>query len=155
MTIEVFIDGASRGVGSGVKASHGEAACAVVIYKKQRKIAEFARPLGMRTNNEAEYEALISALLICSMSTEIDDPIIYSDSAVVVNQVNGKWKCTTKGLIPLLMSVNIIKNEYRFRLIQVPRDYVRAPDSLVNACLDQLADFRSSIENSSTKKANS
>lgn len=146
MAIEIFIDGASRGTGTGSKPSVGEAACAVVIYKNRKLIAEFARPLGTRTNNQAEYEALVTALLICSMSAEIADPIIYCDSAVVVNQVEGKWECKQKNLIPLLMSVNIIKENYRFRLIQVPRDHVHVADTLVNRCLDQLAEYRAKIE---------
>ena len=84
--IEVFIDGASRGQG---RASTGEASCAAVIFDKKKPTAQYARGLGKRTNNEAEYEALLTALLMCSMS-DLRDPIIYSDSAVVVNQVNGK-----------------------------------------------------------------
>lgn len=145
MLIEVFIDGAARGAGMGSKPSTGEAACAVIIYKNRKKIAEYARPLGERTNNQAEYEALIAALLICSMSTEILDPIIYCDSSVVVNQVGGKWECRNKDLVPLLMSVNIIKEVYRFKLEQVPRRLVREADALVNKCLDELEVYRESL----------
>lgn len=146
--IEVFVDGGSRGQG---KAKVGDAACAAVIFKNRKKIAEYARPLGRRTNNEAEYEALICGLLICAMSTEITDPIIYSDSSVVVNQVNGKWECKDEKLVPLLMSVNIIKKEYRFKLVQVPRSFVHDPDYLLNQCLDQLqAERQAAI----AKKAN-
>lgn len=150
MLVEVFVDGGSRG--QGQVSGAGEAACAVVIYKNRKKIAEYARPLGRRTNNEAEYEALITALLICSMSTEIVDPIIYSDSAVVVNQVNGKWECKNENLIPLLMSVNIIKDEYRFRLLQVPRSLVHEPDLLVNVCLDKLQAKKAAIKKKTTLK---
>lgn len=145
MLIEVFVDGAARGQGSGAKPSVGEAACAVIVYKNRKKIAEYARPLGMRTNNEAEYEALIAGLLICSMSTEILDPIIYSDSSVVVNQVGGIWECRNKNLIPLLMSVNIIKDAYRFKLEQVPRRLVYEADTLVNTCLDELQAYREKL----------
>ena len=60
MIIEVFCDGASRGQG---QKKVGEAACAVTVYKNRKKIAQFARGLGPRGNNEAEYEAVISGLL--------------------------------------------------------------------------------------------
>ena len=55
MNIEVFCDGASRGQG---QKKVGDAACAVVVYKNRKKIAQFARGLGHRSNNEAEYEAV-------------------------------------------------------------------------------------------------
>jgi len=136
--IEVFIDGASRGQG---KASTGEAACAAVIFDKKKPAAQYARGLGKRTNNEAEYEALIAALLMCSMS-DYRDPIIYSDSAVVVNQVNGTWACRNARLVPLWLSVKEIQKEYRFRLVQVPRAKVAIADKLANRFLNNLSEVK-------------
>jgi ribonuclease HI len=99
--------------------------------------AQFARGLGKRNNNEAEYEAVIAGLLICSMA-DLLDPIIYTDSALVANQINGKWKCKKDNLIPLLMTVEEIREEYNFRVVQVPRAFVWEPDSLANTFLDGL-----------------
>lgn len=134
MNIEVFCDGASRGQG---QKKIGEASCAAVVYKNRKKVAQFARGLGKRSNNEAEYEAVIAALLICSMSDFLD-PIIYTDSAVVANQINGKWRCKNESLMPLLMTIEDIRQEYKFRVVQVPRNLVWEPDSLANEFLDQL-----------------
>ena len=134
MNIEVFCDGASRGQG---QKKIGEAACAVVVYKNRKKVAQFARGLGPRSNNEAEYEAIIAALLICSMSDFLD-PILYTDSAVVANHINGKWKCKNDSLMPLLMTVQDIREEYNFRIVQVPRKFVWEPDALAKEFLDQL-----------------
>jgi ribonuclease HI len=134
MNIEVFCDGASRGQG---QKKVGEASCAVVVYKNRRKIAQFARGLGQRSNNEAEYEAVIAALLMCSMS-DLKDPIIYTDSAVIANHISGKWKCKNASLLPLLMTIEDIKEEYQFRVLQVPRAFVWEADMLANEFLDQL-----------------
>lgn len=134
MNIEVFCDGASRGQG---QKKFGEASCAAVVYKNRKKIAQFARGLGPRTNNEAEYEAVIAGLLICSMA-DLYDPIIYTDSAVVANHISGKWKCKNATLMPLLMTIEEIRSEFNFRVIQVNRSFVWEPDSLANAFLDQL-----------------
>ena len=134
MNIEVFCDGASRGQG---QKKFGEAACATVVYKNRKKIAQFARGLGPRTNNEAEYEAVIAGLLICSMG-DLIDPIIYTDSAVVANQINGKWKCKNESLMPLLMTIEEIRSEFNFRVVQVNRSFVWEPDALANSFLDQL-----------------
>lgn len=134
MNIEVFCDGASRGQG---QKKFGEAACATVVYKNRKKVAQFARGLGPRTNNEAEYEAVIAGLLICSMA-DLHDPIIYTDSAVVANQVNGRWKCKNESLIPLLMTVEEIRSEFNFRVVQVNRSFVWEPDALANTFLNEL-----------------
>jgi ribonuclease HI len=134
MNIEVFCDGASRGQG---QKRFGEASCAAVVYKNRKKVAQFARGLGPRTNNEAEYEAVIAGLLICSMS-DLIDPIIYTDSAVVANQISGKWKCKNNSLMPLLMTIEDIRSEYNFRVLQVPRSFVWEADALANTFLDEL-----------------
>lgn len=141
MTIEVFCDGASRGQG---QKKFGDASCAVVVYRNRKKLAQFARGLGYRTSNEAEYEAVISGLLICSMA-DLVDPIVYTDSAVVANQVNGKWKCRNATLIPLLMTVEEIRAEFNFRVVQVNRSFVWEPDELANKFLDQLEIRRDGI----------
>jgi len=141
MNIEVFCDGASRGQG---QKKIGEASCAVVVYKNRRKVAQFARGLGQRTNNEAEYEAVIAALLICSMS-DFKDPIIYTDSAVVANHISGKWRCKNATLIPLLMTIEDIEEEYPFRVLQVPRSFVWEADMLANEFLDQLKERKQNI----------
>lgn len=135
MIFEVVCDGASRGQG---QMKLGEAACGVVVYKNEKEYAKLARGLGKRTNNEAEYEAVITGLLLCSSDPYIQDPTIYSDSAVVVNQVMGKWKCHSETLLPLLKTIQEIKKEYRFRIRQVPRKYVHAADRLANQFLDEL-----------------
>lgn len=134
MYVQVFVDGASRGQG---QKKVGEAACAAVVFRNRKRITHYARGLGKRSNNEAEYEALILGLLMCAMA-ELHDPVIYSDSAVVVNQVTGKWECKNPNLLPLLMSVKDIQSEFRFRLEQVPRNMVYVADELCNEFLDNL-----------------
>lgn len=141
MHIEVFCDGASRGQG---QKKIGEAACATTIYKNRKKVAQFARGLGPRSNNEAEYEAVIAGLLICSMG-DLLNPIIYTDSAVVANQINGKWKCKNDSLLPLLMTIEDIRDEFNFKVIQVERSFVWEPDSLANEFLDTLEKRKSII----------
>lgn len=142
MNIEVFCDGASRGQG---QKKFGEASCATVVYKNRKKVAQFARGLGARTNNEAEYEAVIAGLLICSLSDFVD-PIIYTDSAVVANQINGNWQCKNEALVPLLMTVQDIREEYSFRVVQVKRSFVWEPDMLANQFLDQLQEKKKQLK---------
>lgn len=113
----------------------GDAACAVTVYRNKQRIGQFVRGLGKRTNNEAEYEAILLGLLVC-WAGDLQDPVIYSDSLLAVNQITGRWECHAEALVPLLMSVQEIQDEFRFRLVHVPRLEVGDADLLVNEFLD-------------------
>ena len=52
----IFTDGGARG-------NPGPAGIGIVIYDEKKKlVAEFSAFLGVATNNQAEYQALIAAL---------------------------------------------------------------------------------------------
>lgn len=88
------------------------------------------------SNNVSEYNALLLALKILASNGKWEYPKIYSDSAVVVNQVNRKWECKSPDLLPFLFSVRLIQHDYPFQLVQVPRRVTYLPDSLCNKFLD-------------------
>lgn len=138
MLIEVYVDGASRGQGKP-DVILGEASCAIVIHKNGKLVGQIARGLGRRTNNEAEYEAVLLAILMC-WAADLADPIIYSDSTVVVNQVNRRWKCKTPALLALLITIQDLQEVFRFRLQHASRKTpgIQAADSLANEFLDTL-----------------
>jgi ribonuclease HI len=57
-------------------------------------------PIQVRSTNEAEYVALI-LLLECILRKRISEAItIKSDSKLVVQQVNGRWRISSKNLLP-------------------------------------------------------
>jgi ribonuclease HI len=79
--LEVNIDGASRG-------NPGLSAIGIMVKNNGIILVEHAEFLGIRTNNQAEYEALKRALEICN---QLDKEItILSDSELLVNQRNSK-----------------------------------------------------------------
>lgn len=156
--LEILIDGAARGQGQtkafekdseleGIDVSsgfdryantHGDAAIGVVIKRQGKLVGSFSRGLGRRTSNEAEYEALIAAMMICWGTPGLINPTIYSDSAVVVNQVNGKWQCKSASLRPLFLTVQQLLAVVPIKLVQVRRDVVYEADLLANLFLDDL-----------------
>lgn len=144
MLVEVYCDGASRGQGT---ADPGEAACAVVIYKNSKPVGQMARGLGRRTNNEAEYEAVLLAILMC-WAADLQDPIIYSDSQLVVKQVNGHWQCKAPALVPLLMTIQDISEVFRFRLQQNSRKTpgIQIADGLAKSFLDSFQERMKTTE---------
>lgn len=148
MLIEVYVDGSARGQGTRGSAT-GEAAAACAIYKNKHLLSQYVRGLGRRTNNEAEYEAVLLAILLC-WGMDLPDPIIYSDSTVVTKQVNGEWICKSPELMPLLFSVKQLADVYTFRVVLQPRKLVWEADALCSLYLDEYrlarAGWRGSVE---------
>lgn len=140
---EAYVDGAARGAGVD-KVPTGEGACAVVLYENRKPIGQYARLLSYCTNTHAEYEAVLMAALMC-WAADYTDPIIYSDSEPVVNQINGKYSCDNPRLKPLLMSIKEISSVFRFRVVHVPRSHVSHADAMANAMLDQLEEEKQKL----------
>jgi len=154
---EVYVDGASRGQGTRDEEGnlvHGHGAAAVLIYRNRKLIGQYARALGRTHNNQSEYEAVLMALLMC-WSAGLEDPVIYSDSNLIVNQINGEWDCKNEDLLPLLLSIQEIQEVYRFRVRHVPRSYVAEADELVNKLLDNMLGARESKSQKQKRKRSS
>ena len=84
--IEIHVDGASKD--NNIKDAVRRASICVVIPSEDFKIIEH---IGNKTNNQAEWDALIEALKLAQLRgwKEIK---IYSDSQLVVEQFNDRWK---------------------------------------------------------------
>lgn len=85
---EAYVDGACRG------GNPGFTSCAWVMYDSKLPDKEWSQSqyLGpeRRTNNYAEYQALI-LLLEFLYKNSMRNVMIYSDSELVVNQTLGSW----------------------------------------------------------------
>jgi ribonuclease HI len=102
MKLKVYTDGGSRG-------NPGPAAYAVVITDESGKVVkEYGRYLGRMTNNEAEYNGAISALKE-ALALGADEVEVFSDSEVMVRQVNGVYRCKAANLQPFLNEVRALK----------------------------------------------
>src|SRR5581483_6175067 len=82
--IQINIDGAARG-------NPGPAAFAFVMREGNKLIAENAECLGRTTNNVAEYTALVRALTRAA-EMGLRRLLIYSDSELLVKQMNGVYR---------------------------------------------------------------
>jgi ribonuclease HI len=128
----VHTDGAARG-------NPGPAAIGVVIEDQEgRTVYEASRALGVRTNNEAEYLALITALeyLKDVRPAEVEFRL---DSELVVKQIGGQYKVKEPRLQALhgqvIMLLNAVK-KFKFRHVR-REDNARA-DELANEALDAV-----------------
>ena len=90
----IHTDGAARG-------NPGPAAIgAIVKDEKGKLIASISRRIGITTNNQAEYKAIIAALEK-AVSLGARYASLYSDSELVVKQINGRYKVKNLALRPL------------------------------------------------------
>ncbi len=124
-----FFDGASRsnpgdaGAGSLLVDDSGK-----VIWRK-------AAYLGTKTNNEAEYTALIN-LLAEARARGIKQLDVYGDSKLVVSQVTRQWKITKPHLFALATEVWQLADGMKVTYSWVPREQNKLADALSNEAID-------------------
>jgi len=100
------------------------------------KLRTFHRFIGHKTNNQAEYEALIDGLKAVA-EWKPDRLEILIDSKLVVEQVNGKWKVKEPELQALhRRAVELLGQFADFKVQHVERAQNKAADKLVNMALD-------------------
>lgn len=125
--IIVYCDGGARN-------NPGPAAIGVII-SGIRGYSEF---IGQATNNQAEYQAVVFAFKKIkqlfgkekSQDLEIE---IRSDSELMVNQLNGRFKIKDKDLQPLFFEIWNLKQDFKdVGFVQVPREENKEADLLVN-----------------------
>jgi ribonuclease HI len=124
----VNIDGASRG-------NPGLSAIGIIIKNNEKILMEHSEFLGIRTNNQAEYESLKRALEICNaLDKEIT---IFSDSELLVNQRNTKYKIRNQNLKMISREIsNLEKNFEKVQYRHIPREKNNKADRLANKALD-------------------
>ena len=133
-TLRLRTDGASRG-------NPGHAAIGVVIEDDEgNRLRTFHRYIGIKTNNEAEYQALIDGLK-AAVPWNPDRLEIYLDSKLVVEQVNGTYRVKKPELQPLYNEVKHLLGGFRDtpEIKHVERENNKGADKLANMALDEQA----------------
>jgi ribonuclease HI len=128
-TPTMHIDGAARG-------NPGPAAYAVVIARPGQPPVEEAGTLGTATNNVAEYTALVRGL---ERATELGlrSVAVFSDSELLVKQMNGEYRVRHPDLLPLYEAANRLKRAFdRVTITHVRRAQNARADALCNQALD-------------------
>lgn len=135
--ISICTDGASRG-------NPGDSASGFQIYDESGKvIAKKEIYNGIKTNNYAEYNAIINALQWCIDNKKPNDTEItlYSDSKLVVSQINGIYKVKSPEMAELnLKAKDIIKKFKSVKLVNKPREFecIAKVDHAINLFLDKV-----------------
>lgn len=132
----IYTDGGSRG-------NPGLSAYGFIIYDKNLKIIqEEGKPIGMSTNNVAEYMGVISALRWLLKNNRIENPIIqfYLDSTLVTNQMEGRFKIKNENLRNLYFTAKQLEEQIKGSMgyEAVRREKNKEADKLVNKALDDI-----------------
>jgi ribonuclease HI len=110
--LRIFFDG-------GARPNPGPMEIAVLL----RGVATIRRDIGIGTNNDAEWLALIAAAEM-AVALGADDVEFVGDAALVVNQASGAWKCRGDALQAHLAGWQTLAEKIaRVRVRHVPRSH--------------------------------
>jgi ribonuclease HI len=127
----VYADGGSRG-------NPGPSAAGYIIMDGQQNVlVDKGVYLGITTNNQAEYQALKSALEEAHImgATEVS---VYMDSMLVVNQMKRIFKVKNRDLWPIHDAITrLVSGFQKVQFTQIPRELNKLADAAVNRVLDE------------------
>jgi ribonuclease HI len=130
--VRIYTDGGARG-------NPGPAALGVVIQDSQGNIiARIREYLGVTTNNQAEYQALIVGLEHAA-KLHAKQVSCFMDSELVVRQLTGKYRIRDKKL--QVRAKRVLELALKFRKVDfhhVPRTKNKLADRLVNQAIDEF-----------------
>ncbi|KAL0367560.1 UNVERIFIED_CONTAM: hypothetical protein Sradi_3646100 [Sesamum radiatum] len=131
----LHVDGSSTAQCSGV---------GIVITTPQGEDLEFAIKFGFKaSNNETEYEALVIGMKMAH-ETGARHLLAYSDSQLVVKQVEDTYEAKEESMIQYLQQIADLKTKFHhFQIIQIPREE--------NGKADSFSKLASSLEDCRTR----
>lgn len=130
-SVLAWIDGASSGnpgpSGIGVLLQDGEG----------RILNEVSEYLGSdRTNNQAEYAALIKALELSRK--KVDEVRVHSDSELLVRQMSGQYSVNSGNLKKLYREAKKLESEFQeVEYKHVPREENSIADALAKKAIEK------------------
>jgi ribonuclease HI len=133
VALRLHVDGASRG-------NPGEAGFGIhVTAPDGSEIAALFGYLGKATNNVAEYQALLHGLRF-ALARGAAAVEVFSDSELLVRQLEGRYRVKNAGLQPLYREAQSLLARFaKARVAHVPRERNREADALANRAVDERA----------------
>src|ERR1035437_5922655 len=132
LNVEIYCDGASRG-------NPGQASAGAVLLDlgTGKIVAEVSERLGVATNNEAEYVALLLALKEAKR-LGAQTVSIKADSQLVIRQLIGQYKVKHPEMKRRhAEALALLSGFSRWSASHVPREQNSRADALANAALDR------------------
>src|SRR5262245_48596842 len=128
-TATMHIDGASRG-------NPSRAAYAIVLARPGQPVIEEADTIGTASNNVAEYTALVEGLGLAA-ELGVKKLNVYSDSELLVRQMNGEYKVKNEDLRGLFEEASRLRKQFeKVTITHVRREQNKRADAIGNEALD-------------------
>lgn len=120
-----YVDGGSLG-------NPGPSGIGVVIEGSDSGTIRISKWVGRQDNNVAEYLALLEALQ-CALRLHARKLHVYSDSQVIVRQMNGQYACRSPRLYSLNWTCRKLARSLGFSISHVPREFNSEANRLASA----------------------
>ncbi len=129
--LKVFSDGCSKG-------NPGQAGIGYLIFDEHGHLVfKASKPIGIKTNNEAEYIAAIEALKEVSKLGAVEVEL-FSDSELLVKQLNGEYTVRSNRLKPLYRKLIKLSQSFRkFEVKHVKREANQEADRLAKLTISR------------------
>lgn len=132
--LKVYTDGGSKG-------NPGPASIGIVFYIDKKQIFKHHASIGVATNNDAEYQALITAFEEIKRQKEklikdfkVEKIEFFCDSSLLVNQVRGFFKVKSGKIKEYILKIKILEQEINLPISyhHIAREKNQEADKLVN-----------------------
>ena len=128
---QLYVDGAARN-------NPGPAGAGIYLLKEGTAVEKRGWYLGSKTNNQAEYLALLFGL---ALAKEVMDPadqlFIKADSELMIRQILGQYRIKNSVLVQLCMRVHSLLASMNYRIMHIPRAQNAVADKLANEGIDK------------------
>jgi len=134
--IIIYTDGGSRG-------NPGPSAIGVVIKdEKEKTLKTYGEKIGVGTNNEAEYKAIIFALekakLFLGKKTAKQTEVhMKMDSELAYKQLRGEYKLNNENIQKFFIQIHNLKLDFKKVTFEhIRREFNKEADAALNKALD-------------------
>lgn len=126
----MYVDGASRG-------NPGTAGAGIYLTCNKELVAKRGYYLGKKTNNEAEYLALLIGIFMAKKRMQVGEILhVFSDSLLLVKQMNGEYRVKKAELQVLHELVKKHAEQFTVSFEHVYRENNIDADALANSGID-------------------
>jgi ribonuclease HI len=128
---ELYVDGAARN-------NPGPAGAGFYLLKDGIPVEERGMYLGKKTNNQAEYLALLlGAYYAQRHMAKGDTLLIKADSELMVRQIAGIYKIKNQELARIYGTLRTFLDTLRYQVKHIPREQNKIADKLANMGIDK------------------
>lgn len=129
--LKLYTDGASR-------SNPGPSSVGFCLMSGEKVICEQGFFIGNKTNNQAEYMALLVGIFFAKEFMKSKDKLaVFSDSQLLIRQMNGQYKVRDVQLQKLQKIAHELLQGYQYSFCHIYREYNTRADELANRGLDK------------------